>query len=169
MKIDGGSLVILCGVSGSGKSHWAEEHFRPPEILSSDAFRERLADDEDDQTVSRDAFYLMRWIALRRLKRGLTTVIDSTALSPLARRKWRRLAREAGCPAVLVAFDVPEAMCVANNHGRRRNVGKAVIRTQRTMFDRALATIWREGYDTVAVMSAEEACDVQVLRDAIRR
>ena len=160
--------MILCGISGSGKSWWAGKHFRPSEILSSDAFRERLADDEDDQTVSREAFYLVRWIGLRRLKRGLTTVIDSTALTAPARRKWRHLAREAVCPVVLVAFDVPEATCVANNQRRSRHVSTTVIHSQRTMFDRALKRLGRENYDAVVVLSAEEARRTEVF-PSVRR
>ena len=50
------SLVVLMGASGSGKSTFARKHFKPTEILSSDYCRGLVSDDENDQTVSKDAF-----------------------------------------------------------------------------------------------------------------
>jgi len=50
------SLVILIGPSGSGKSTFARKHFLPTEILSSDACRGMLSNDENDQTVTAEAF-----------------------------------------------------------------------------------------------------------------
>src|SRR5688572_5754564 len=38
-------LVVLVGVSGSGKSHFAARCFLPTEVLSSDRFRAMIADD----------------------------------------------------------------------------------------------------------------------------
>ena len=49
-------LVVLVGASGSGKSSFAKEHFRPTEVLSSDFCRGLVSDDENDQAATRDAF-----------------------------------------------------------------------------------------------------------------
>ena len=46
------SLVVLMGPSGSGKSTFARKHFLPTEILSSDACRAMVSDNENDQAVT---------------------------------------------------------------------------------------------------------------------
>ena len=43
------SLVVLVGVSGSGKSTFARRHFKATEVLSSDVCRGWVSDDENDQ------------------------------------------------------------------------------------------------------------------------
>ena len=46
------SLMVLVGASGSGKSTFADKHFKATEILSSDACRALVSDNENDQTVT---------------------------------------------------------------------------------------------------------------------
>lgn len=72
------SLVVLVGASGSGKSTFARRHFRPTEIISSDFCRGLVADDENDQSASRDAFDVLHYIAGKRLAAGRLTVVDAT-------------------------------------------------------------------------------------------
>jgi protein phosphatase len=42
------SLVVLVGVTGSGKSTFARTHFKATQIVSSDACRGVVSDDEND-------------------------------------------------------------------------------------------------------------------------
>ncbi|WP_323183959.1 AAA family ATPase [Streptomyces sp. NBC_01221] len=74
------SLVVLVGASGSGKSTFARRHFEPTEIISSDFCRGLVADDENDQSASRDAFDVLHYIAGKRLAAGRLTVVDATSL-----------------------------------------------------------------------------------------
>ncbi len=63
------SLVVLIGPTGSGKSTFAARHFLPSEIISSDACRALVSDDETDQAATADAFDLLRYTAGVRLRR----------------------------------------------------------------------------------------------------
>ncbi|WP_235502863.1 AAA family ATPase, partial [Kitasatospora sp. Root187] len=69
------SLVVLVGTSGSGKSTFARRHFRPTEVVSSDFCRGLVADDENDQSASADAFDVLHYIVGKRLAAGRRTVV----------------------------------------------------------------------------------------------
>ena len=71
-------LVVLIGISGSGKSTFARTHFKPTEVVSSDFCRGLVADDENDQSATPDAFDVLHYIVSTRLRRGLLTVVDAT-------------------------------------------------------------------------------------------
>jgi alkanesulfonate monooxygenase SsuD/methylene tetrahydromethanopterin reductase-like flavin-dependent oxidoreductase (luciferase family)/predicted kinase len=109
------ALVVLVGASGSGKSTWAAAHYRPAEVVSSDRLRSIVGSGEGDLDASADAFAILDQIVTARLRRGLTTVVDTLGLDPQRRRAHLELARGAGLPAVAVVFDTDAAVC------RRRN------------------------------------------------
>ena len=72
------ALVVLVGPSGAGKSTFARRHFKPTEVLSSDFCRGLVSDDEKSQEATGDAFDVLKYVASKRLARGLLTVIDAT-------------------------------------------------------------------------------------------
>ncbi|MDQ7828390.1 MAG: AAA family ATPase [Armatimonadota bacterium] len=165
------SLVVLCGPAGSGKSTFARRHFRPTQIVSSDACRAMIADDEADISVSREAFELFHFIIDLRLRHCRLTVADSTALRAEARRDLLRLARRHQVPAVLVVFDVSEERAYALDTRRERRVGRAVIRRQWEALQRALMTIPQEGFDQVYVLGEDDvtSATVEVVAEASQR
>src|SRR5438874_12739904 len=87
-------LVVLVGVTGSGKSTFARAHFKPTEILSSDFCRGLVADDENDQSASGDAFDVLHYIAAKRLTAGRLTVVDATNVSAENRKPLVTLAKK---------------------------------------------------------------------------
>src|SRR5918999_2079367 len=97
-------LVVLIGPSGSGKSSFAAHHFRPTEVLSSDACRALVADDENDQSATEDAFAVLHFIAAKRLARGRLVVVDATSVQPEARAPLVALAREHHCIPVAIVL-----------------------------------------------------------------
>src|SRR6476619_6682399 len=106
------SLVVLIGCSGSGKSTFSRAHFKPTEVISSDFCRGLVADDENDQAATPDAFEVLHFIAGKRLAAGRLTVIDATNVQPDARRQLITLAREHDVLPVAIVLDVPERTCI---------------------------------------------------------
>jgi protein phosphatase len=144
------SLVVLIGVSGSGKSTFAAAHFRPTEVISSDFCRGLVADDENDQSATPQAFELLHYIAGLRLAAGRLTVVDATSVQPAARRALIELAREHDVLATAIVLDMPERICVERNASRPdRAFGAAVVRRQRDQLRRGVAGLQREGFSSV--------------------
>lgn len=88
------SLVLLIGPSGSGKSTFARRHFKASEIVSSDACRAMVSDDENNQAATPQAFALVDFIVRQRLALGRLTVIDATNVNGPDRAKLVAIARE---------------------------------------------------------------------------
>src|SRR5690349_14503947 len=102
------SLVVLIGASGSGKSTFARRHFKPTEVISSDFCRGLVADDENDQSVSGDAFDVLHYIAGKRLAAGRRTVVDATSVQQESRKQLVELARKHDVLPIAIVLDVPE-------------------------------------------------------------
>jgi protein phosphatase len=144
------SLVLLVGVTGSGKSTFARAHFKPTEVISSDFCRGLVADDQNDQSATPAAFEVLRFIAGQRLKAGRLTVVDATNVQPEARRDLVLLAREYDVLPVAIVLDLPERLCAERNAQRPdRDFGPHVIRRQRQQLRRHLKGLSREGLRTV--------------------
>ena len=160
------SLVVLIGPSGSGKSAFSHKHFKPTEVLSSDACRAMVSDDENSQAVTNEAFALLHEIARKRLAIGRLTVVDATNVQVESRKPLVALAREYHCLPVAIVFDLPERLCQDRNRTRAdRNFGPHVIRQQRMQLRRSLRGLKREGFRHIFIMeSAEEADAATVTR-----
>lgn len=161
--IPGHALVLLIGPPGAGKSTFAARHFAPTEILSSDAFRAMVADDEDDQRATPAAFDLLHRTAGHRLLRARLTVIDATNLRPADRRELLQIARTFNRPAVAILFAVPEAVARERNAARPgRTVDPAVVArgaaVAGTLADRS-ARLLEEGFRAVHVLRDPDAID----------
>lgn len=148
------SLVVLVGVSGSGKTSFARKHFGRFETVSSDYCRGLVADDENDQSATKDAFDVLNFIVGKRLAAGRLTVVDATNVQPDARRSLVELARAHDVLPVAIVLDVPENICVQRNAGRAdRQFGAQVIRRQREQLRRSLRGLNREGFRKVHVLA----------------
>jgi protein phosphatase len=153
-------LVMLVGASGSGKSTFARTHFLPTEVVSSDFCRAALADDENDQSATNDAFELMRLMVSKRLKLGRLTVVDATNVQRPSRKEWIQLAKEHNVFCVAVVFDLPERVMVARHAQRTdRHFGDHVIRNQMNDLARSLRGLEREGCRFVHVFKQAEQVD----------
>ncbi len=160
------SLVVLAGVSGSGKSTFAAQHFGRFEVLSSDFCRGLVADDENDQAATKDAFDVLGYIAGKRLAAGRLTVIDATNVQAEARKPLIELARAHDVLPVAIVLDVPEKTCLQRNAGRAdRPFGPPVIHRQQGQLRRSLRSLRREGFRVVHVLrGVDEVAAARVVR-----
>jgi protein phosphatase len=160
------SLVVLVGVSGSGKSTFARAHFRPSEVLSSDACRAAVADDEGDQSATQDAFALLHFTLATRLRRGRLSVVDATNVRAEDRAELVRVAREHHVLPVAIVLDLPLAVCWERNRVRaERDLSEHVIRGQHRALRTTLRGLEREGFRRVWTLhTPEEIAAVTVSR-----
>lgn len=161
------SLVVLIGSTGSGKSTFARKHFRATSVVSSDACRGIVSDDENDQSATPEAFALLHHIAGVRLRRGLRTVVDATNVQPRSRQELIAVARAHDVLPVAIVLDVPDSVCLERNSTRpdRADVGAHVIRRQQRELRRGLRGLEREGFRKVHVLRGVEEIDAATIVD----
>lgn len=160
-------LVVLIGVSGSGKSTFARTHFKPTEVLSSDFCRGLVADDENDQSATPDAFDVLHYIVGTRLRRGLLTVVDATNVQRAARASLITLAKSHDVLVDAIVLDVPQSVAVERNAARPdRDFGRHVIARQHRDLQRSLSKLNKEGFRRVHVLRGTEQVDaVRIVRE----
>lgn len=162
------ALVVLIGPSGCGKSTFGRRHFKPTEILSSDFCRGLVADNENDQAATKDAFEILHFVARKRLAAGRLTVIDATNVQPEARKPLVTLARDFHVIPVAVVLNVPERICRERNQQRPdRDFGPHVIRNQARDLRQSLRWLEREGFRHVHVLAPDEIEQVTIERQPL--
>jgi polynucleotide kinase-phosphatase len=160
------SLVVLIGTTGSGKSFFAGRHFLPTQVISSDTCRGLVADDENDQSATPEAFELLHHIAARRLAAGRLTVVDATNVQRESRRKLVELAREYDVLPVAIVLDIPERVCAERNAARPERAGMPghVIARHRRELRRSLRGLEREGFRKVHILRGVDEVEAAGIR-----
>src|SRR5262245_6508144 len=158
------SLVVLMGPSGSGKSTFARKHFLPTEVLSSDACRAMVSDEENNQGVTKEAFEVLQFITARRLALGRLTVIDATNVEPEARKPLVALARQYHCLPVAIVLNIAEKVCHERNRLRdERAFGPHVVRQQHTRLRRSLRGLAKEGFRHIFVLESPDEMESAIV------
>ena len=120
------SLVALCGLPGTGKSHFAAALAQRISciVLGSDRLRKALTprpvyDREEHERVFNAAHELLEAL----LSEGYRVIFDATNLTERARQPLRDIAERTGASLLLVQFDAPHA--VVRRRLARRSQGLA--------------------------------------------
>lgn len=150
------SLIILIGISGSGKSSFAKKHFKETQVISSDFCRKLICDDEDDQTCSPQAFELLYEIASKRLSNKKLTVIDATNLETASRLQLKLLAKKHHTQMIALVFNLPIEVCRQRNRQRSRVVPEEIITEQSMMLQNVLKQLPNEKYRDIYVIDSED-------------
>lgn len=153
-------LVALIGASGSGKSTFAKTHFLPSEIVSSDACRRIVSDDENDLDATDDALRLVHFIAETRLKRRRLVVIDATNVRREDRARLAQIAKSQHALAVAIVINPGEEICHDRNRQRPdRQFGPHVVRNHTRALKRDIKRIDKEGFRYVYELRSVEDVD----------
>ena len=129
-------------------------------MISSDFCRGLVSDDENDQSVSKEAFEVLNFIAAKRLAAGRLTVIDATSVQPESRKQLVALAREYDVLPVAIVLDVPER--VASSGTRSDPIGSSARMScgaSGSSFAAGLRSLKREGFRNIHVLDGVEEID----------
>ena len=155
------SLILLIGPAGTGKSTFASKHFKDTEIVSSDRCRELIADDPENQAVSKQAFDVLYHIVHKRLKFGHLTVVDATNVQTDGRKHLLEIAEQYHTPAVAIALDLPKRVAIERNRYREdRNVDEDVIGRQYQDMNNTINRLHKEKFWKTFVLESPEEIDL---------
>ncbi|MDE7213047.1 MAG: polynucleotide kinase-phosphatase, partial [Anaeroplasmataceae bacterium] len=159
-------LVAMVGGTSSGKSSFANKHFKSTEVLSSDYFRSMVCDNENDQSVSADAFDMLFYAATKRLNHMKLTVIDATNIQQNSRKKILDLAKEQNVHTVAIVLNLPEEVLQERNKARaNRNFPERVIRQHCIDVKNSIKHLKQEGFRFIYVInSLEQLENTQIVR-----
>ncbi|CAI8834921.1 AAA family ATPase [Methylococcus capsulatus] len=122
-------LILMHGVSGSGKSHVAMQLAERERaiVIRSDVERKRLASQLQTDPVrrylpafTRATYAKLLELATPALRAGLSVILDATFLERRYRDDARKLAGRTGAGFVIVAMDAPETLLRQRILARRK-------------------------------------------------
>lgn len=145
-----GNFILIMGLSGSGKSYWANNVAEDEGmvILSSDALRKEYYGDERIQDNPAFIFEQMRIRTLQALRDGKNVTYDATNLSSKRRKALlEQLPKDAYkiCHCIIT----PLEKCIENDSKRERHVSERVIMRQLEQFE---VPWFDEGWDMIFVI-----------------
>ena len=157
-KVKNNSLIMMIGISGSGKSTKAEElsEFYNAIIYSSDQLREELYDDVNDQTHNQELFSELHKRIINDLNNNKSVIYDATNLSLKNRINFFKLMKENKCnPLKIYAYvmSTPFDKCIEQNKKRDRQVPDFVLEKQLKSFE---MPFYEEGFDEIYIQGWNE-------------
>ena len=144
------TLMVMCGLPGSGKSFFAESYCKNHSdytVVSTDKIRGELFGDESDQSNN----WLVFVEAYRRILSALdnsNVIFDATNLTRKNRSKVIKYFRKVSPNTKLICMcmGTPIEVCLIRNKNRDRKVDEEVILNMLNKFE--LPTL-EEGWDDV--------------------
>lgn len=134
INMEAKNLVLLIGISGAGKSAFANRNFTNLNsiIISTDKLRGVIGENEGDQSVSRKVFETAEFFLDYLLKfcyHG-DIVVDATNYRPKNRKNFVKIGRRNGAYIKAICFDMDIETCKKRNLNRDRKVPEHIIERQ---------------------------------------
>jgi predicted kinase len=142
---------MLVGLPGSGKSTYIEKYCENCTVHSSDAIREELSGDVNNQDINAQVFETLHKRIKADLIAGKNTVYDATNISWKRRKAFLQELSSIDCWKDCLLMATPFELCVERNNLRERKVPYFVIERMYKNFD---IPWYNEGWDTIEIAYA---------------
>lgn len=146
-------FIMLVGLPGSGKSTYAEKQFPTFKIHSSDAIREELSGDVNNQSINELVFKTLHKRVKDDLTAGKDVIYDATNLNWKRRKEFLKELNKIDCFKSCILVATPIETCLSRNAKRDRKVPKEVIDRMYRNFD---IPWYNEGWDSICIEYTEE-------------
>lgn len=144
-------FLMVVGLPGSGKSTYIEKYYSNYHVHSSDAIREELSGDVNNQDINKQVFSTLHKRVKDDLVAGHNVVYDATNISWKRRKAFLQELKNINCHKECILMATPFELCVQRNNERDRVVPYFVIERMYKNFD---IPWYNEGWDSIVIAYA---------------
>lgn len=140
---------MLVGLPGSGKSTYCNTFPDTYKIHSSDAIREELSGDVNNQNINSQVFQLLHKRVKQDLVDGHNVIYDATNISWKRRKAFLQELNSIKCHRVCDIIATPFEVCLQQNEERDRKVPYEVVERMYRNFD---IPWYNEGWNQIRII-----------------
>jgi predicted kinase len=144
-------FLMVVGLPGSGKSTYIDKYYSNYSVHSSDAIREELSGDVNNQDINVRVFEILHKRVKEDLLQGKNVVYDATNISWKRRKAFLTELNKIPCRKSCILMATPFELCVERNKQRERVVPYHVIERMYKNFD---IPWYNEGWDDITISFA---------------
>lgn len=160
-------LIFLIGLPSAGKSSYCEAYkvLNPDVVIvSSDAIREEVFGDVNDQLHNQEVFNIVEKRCREALKANKEVVLDATNLNRKRRINFIKVMPK--CEVEAVVFAIPFEVCCKRNKNRERTVP---IEAMWRMYKSFQPPYYTEGFNKISFIGLEGVFDPYEYAKALRK
>lgn len=135
-------FIMLVGLPGSGKSYYAKQQYQKLEsqglkchIHSSDAIREELSGNVNNQDINSLVFQVLHKRVKEDLSNNINVIYDATNINWKKRKAFIQTLNKINCYKECIVIATPIDICHSQNESRERKVPEEVIDRMYSQFD----------------------------------
>jgi len=149
--MDNHILAVMIGISGSGKSTYANglKTSLGAQLVETDAIRLELTGNAEDQSQNGRVFEIAKTRVNNYLSQGKNTIIDATSLNIKERKDWIDIGKANNAEIRAYFIDTPVSVCKAQNNKREHKVPELFIDKQ---VSKLFGPTKSEGFDSVVTI-----------------
>lgn len=143
-------LFIMCGLSGSGKSHIAKELAEKynATIVATDDIRKELCGEVSNQSKNEEVFNIFHKRIRKYLFEGKNVIADATNITMKSRRAIIENVRKLDVEKICYIIPKKFKDCIRDNRNRKHPVPEEVIAAQRSKFQ---IPFKEEGWEEIVI------------------